>query len=107
MGRVNSLLRELAATFIADEANPSPLITVIAVETTPDLKQATVLVSVFPEAQEHEALTFLKRKGSDLRGFVKQKVNLKDIPFFEFKIDYGERNRQQIDRISNEQKGQA
>lgn len=100
--RVTSLLRELAATFIRHEANTNPLITVTAVEISPDLKQATVLISVFPEAQEEQALIFLKRKGGELRSFVKYEVNLKDIPFFAFAIDYGEKSRQQFEEIAYE-----
>ncbi len=101
--RVTSLLKELAATFIREEANTSPLITVTKVEVTPDLKQARVLVSVFPEAQEADALVFLKRKGGDFRAFVKRKANLKHIPFFDFALDFGEKHRQHIDEIARDQ----
>lgn len=85
--RITSLMRELAATFIRDEANASPLITVTGVTLSPDLRRATILVSVFPETQEAQALAFLKRKGGQFRSFVKQKARLKDIPHFDFSID--------------------
>jgi ribosome-binding factor A len=98
--RITSLLRELAATFIQSEANPQPLITVTGADISSDLKHATVLVSVFPEAQEQDAIVFLKRKGGDFRAFVKQRANLKDIPFFDFAIDYGEKSRQQLDHVA-------
>lgn len=99
--RVTALLEELVATFLRSEANTDPLITVTHVTPTPDLKKATVYVSVFPETRENDALAFLKRKGSDLRGEVKRKANLKHIPFFDFQIDLGEKNRQRIDDIRN------
>lgn len=85
--RLTSILRELAATFVQNEANASPLITVTGVDISPDLCRATVLVSVFPEAKVAEALIFLKRKGSEFRSFVKQKARLKNIPYFGFAID--------------------
>ncbi len=97
--RINSLMQELAATFIRDEANASPLITVTSVDVSPDLKRATIFVSVFPEAQEADALIFLKRKAGAFRSFVKQKARLKDIPHFDFAADYGEKNRQLLDKV--------
>lgn len=85
--RIASLMHELSATFIRTEANAFPLITVTGVELSPDLKRATVLVSVFPDIEQAQALIFLKRKGKVFRLFVKQKARLKDIPFFDFAID--------------------
>ena len=100
--RVTSLLQELVAEFLRAESNTDPLITVTHVEASPNLKHATVFLSVFPEQREEDALIFLKRKGGDLRGFVKRKTSLKYIPFFDFSLDYGEKNRQRIDEIANE-----
>lgn len=105
--RVISLLCELAATFIQNEANASPLITVTNVEMQPDLHRATVLISVFPQTGEAQALIFLKRKGGAFRSFVKQKTRLKDIPFFDFAVDYGEMNCQRVDGIAREQEKSA
>ncbi len=93
-------MQTLAATFIRDEANTSPLITVTGVEMSSDFHTVTVLVSVFPKEQEEQALNFLKRKAGAFRGFVKTQAHLKDIPFFEFAIDYGEANRQLLDEIA-------
>lgn len=86
VNRVTSLMRALAATFIRNEANASPLITVIGVKVSPDLRHVTVLVSVFPETQAAQALLFLKRKGGALRSFVKEKARLKNTPFFDFTV---------------------
>ncbi len=47
-------------------------------------------------------MAFLQRCGSELRGYVKKKSNLKIIPFIEFSIDYGERHRQHIDDIARD-----
>lgn len=93
-GRLASLLIELAATFIRNEANTSPLITVTGADMSADTHRATILVSVFPETQGADALTFLKRKRSDFRDFVKSESRLKHIPTFDFEIDYAEKHRQ-------------
>lgn len=97
--RLISLFRELAAQFISEEANPSPLITVTGARVSSDLGHSTIFVTVFPEHEEVTALNFLKRKGSEFRGFVKKKGNLKVIPFFDFSLDIGEKNRQHLESL--------
>ena len=71
--RVTSLLQGLVAEFLRSEANPDPLITVTHVNVAPDMKKATVFISVLPSDREDDALIFLKRKGKDVRNFVKKK----------------------------------
>jgi len=100
--RITSLFRELAAAFIRSEANTPPLITVTNVTVSKDFSHATIFVTVYPETDEAHVLGFLKRKGGDFRGYVKQKGHLKIIPFFDFKIDVGEKNRQHLDTLTNE-----
>lgn len=97
--RVVLLLQELAATFIQQEANTDPLITVTSANASPDFKNVTIFITTIPDGKEEDALIFLKRSGRELRGFIKNKTNLKVIPHIDFAIDYGERHRQHIDGI--------
>ncbi len=105
--RVESLIRELVAAFIQQEANADPLITVTHVTTSPDYRRITVYFTTIPDGREEDALAFLKRSGGDIRGFIKKRSNLKIIPFIEFSVDYGERHRQHIDEIAKEIEGKA
>ncbi len=100
--RVESLIRELVAAFIQQEANADPLITVTHVTTSPDYRRITVYFTTIPDGREEDALNFLKRSGGDIRGFIKKRSNLKIIPFIEFSVDYGERHRQHIDEIAKQ-----
>lgn len=100
--RVESLIRELVAAFIQQEANTDPLITVTHVTSSPDYRRMTVFFTTIPEGKEENAVAFLKRTGGELRSYVKKKSNLKIIPFLEFSVDYGERHRQNIDEIARE-----
>jgi len=100
--RVKSLLLELVANFVQNEANPDPLITITQVSTSPDYRQATVYFTTIPEGKEQDALIFLKRNASEMRHQVKKRSDLKIIPHFEFSIDVGERHRQHIDDIARE-----
>ncbi|MEX0917784.1 MAG: ribosome-binding factor A [Candidatus Paceibacterota bacterium] len=100
--RVTSLIHELAATFIRNEANHDPLITITRVTTASDYKRVTIFFTTIPDSKEEDALIFLKRYGSELRRYIKQKSNLKIIPHLDFAIDYGERHRQHIDEIARD-----
>ncbi len=97
--RLVSLYRELAAAYIAEEAIAPPLITVTGARVSSDLGHTTIFVTVYPERDEEQALNFLKRKGSEFRGYVKQKGHLKVIPFFDFVPDVGEKNRRHLDSL--------
>jgi ribosome-binding factor A len=100
--RVRSLLTELIASFIQEEASPNPLITVTNVTTSPDYRKVTAFITTIPDGGEEHALIFLKRKAKYLRTHIKKKSNLKIIPHIDFQIDYGERHRQHIDEIAKE-----
>lgn len=97
--RIRSVLTETVASFIRDEANTNPLITVTRLDVAPNYRNVTVYFTTIPEGREQDALIFLKRKGGDLRGYVMKHSHTKIVPFFTFEIDYGERNRQLIDTI--------
>lgn len=100
--RAASLLKEVVAKFIQIEANTNPMITVTHVTVSPDYRRVTVYVTTIPDGRESDALIFLKRSASEMRGYVKKKTNLKIIPHLEFAYDYGEKHRQHIDEIANE-----
>lgn len=99
--RVKSLLMELVASFIRLEANPNPLITVTNLTISPDYRYVTVYITTIPDGGEQDALIFLKRKASDMRGHIKKHAHLKIIPHLTFEVDYGERHRQHIDEIAH------
>lgn len=87
----------LAGVFFARESNSESLITVTRADISPDLKNATIYLSVLPESAEEKALHFAKRERSALRDFIKSKTVVNQIPTFEVVIDYGEKNRQRVD----------
>ncbi len=100
--RAASLIKEIVAKFIQQEANTNPMITVTHVTVSPDYRRVTVYVTTIPDGRESDALVFLKRSAGEMRGFVKKKSNLKIIPHLEFAYDYGEKHRQHIDEIARE-----
>jgi ribosome-binding factor A len=95
-------LLELAAKYIAREAGRSTLITPTRTDMSPDRKNATIYVSVFPDGEDKHALEFLTRHRDDFREYLKHHGRFSALPFVKFEIDYGERNRQRLDELSNE-----
>lgn len=97
--KVGNLLKEHVATFVLFEANTNPLITITRVDVSPDLKRAIVFFTTIPDGKEADALIFLKRSGSHVRKYIKEKARMKRIPHFDFMVDAGERHRQNIDEV--------
>ena len=97
--KVANQIKELAAEYLSREDNRTSLITVISCNTSPDLKKATIFITVLPNSKEHDALDFTKRKRPEIRDYLKKKMNLKTIPFLDVRIDEGEKNRQKIDEL--------
>lgn len=92
-------LRAIAQDFFQRESSGASLITVTDAEVSPDLSNAKILITVFPENKEQAALDFAKRMRTDLRTAIKKKLQIRTIPFVEVDIDYGEKNRQHIDSL--------
>lgn len=100
--KIAQLVKELSATFLGKENNKTSLITVTSCNASPDLKKATIYITVLPESKEAAALGFVKRQRGDLREFLKSQMHSKVIPFIDIEIDKGEKNRQKIDELLRE-----
>lgn len=92
-------IKELAAVFLGRENNRTSLLTVTSATCSPDLKRATIFITVFPGSKEQSALQFAKRRRKEFREFLKKNMTIKIIPFIDFAIDLGEKNRQKIDEL--------
>jgi Ribosome-binding factor A len=98
--KAESLIVELAAKYIAREAGRSTLITPLRADISPDRKNATIYVSVFPDADSDHALAFLKRHKDLFRNSLKRTTRLAILPYITFELDYGEKNRQHLEEIT-------
>jgi len=102
--KIEKLIKNAAADFMQRESNGTSLLTITDVRLSKDEKYANILFTVLPEDKQDAALDFTKRKRSEFREYVKEKVKLMRIPTFDFQIDLGEKHRQKIDEISRESK---
>lgn len=100
--KVANLIKEQAAQFLQKENNRTSLLTVTDCTVSPDLKRATVFITVLPEDKENAALSFAKRRIKELREKIGKSLRTKNIPFLDIQIDRGEKNRQRIDELLQE-----
>jgi ribosome-binding factor A len=100
--KVANQIKELGAQFLERENNRTSLLTVTGCTASPDLKRATILITVFPDSKENDVLGFVKRNLGELREFLKKNMPIKIIPFLDVAIDQGEKNRQKIDELLRE-----
>jgi ribosome-binding factor A len=99
-GRTESILAETAALFIERESNAQSLITVTSVSLKNRGAEALIRVSVLPDDAADAALSFLKRKRGVFRQLIKETTRLHRIPFVDFELDIGEKNRQRVDELT-------
>ena len=97
MRRVNELLRRelggLISQRISNEYNA--LVTISSIRTSPDLRQASVFVSIYPYVQQFQTLDKLKQRVMDklrkeriaIQQRIAHNVRLKYIPVLEFRVD--------------------
>jgi ribosome-binding factor A len=97
--KLKEILRELAANFFSRTSNRQSLITVTDVLIMSKGGRAEILITVLPVEMEQKAVEFANRQLTDFRIYVKENSRIARIPFFEVKLDIGEKNRQRIDEI--------
>jgi ribosome-binding factor A len=97
--KLNKELRKVFAEFIERESNKQSLITVTRCDISPDLSKVLVYVSVLPSEKEESVINFLNRRKWHVRDLIKKRMVIRVIPFVDFTIDYGEKNRQHIDQL--------
>lgn len=99
--KLKDLIKETASKFLNIESNRVSMVTVTNVGISNDGKSATVFFTVYPNDKEKAVLDFVKRKRADFRDFAKKNTRVGRIPFFDFEIDGGEKHRQKIDALLN------
>jgi len=82
------LKRELGQIILRELTFSAQLVTISAVDITPDLKQAHVYVSAFgTDAQKRAAVETLDHHRAMLQAEVSKRVTLKHTPHLHFKLD--------------------
>ncbi|MBP7805047.1 MAG: ribosome-binding factor A [Candidatus Pacebacteria bacterium] len=96
-----SITRE-AAMFFEREGNRQALITVTRTVLTKRGNGATLFISVFPPEKEKAAMDFINRNLGELRSALREKIKSRAIPTLRIVPDYGERTRDEINKLLKE-----
>src|SRR5882724_6256866 len=98
--KLKDLIKKVAAEFMQRESNYTSIITITDVAVSDRGQRAIIFFTVLPDSKEKGALGFAKRSRAEFREFFASKARMRALPFFDFEIDMGEKNRQHIDEIS-------
>lgn len=100
MLRVNSTIREVLADEI-ERMNDTrlELVSVTGVDTSPDLREATVYVDVLSEGDREDALRALRGASKRLQSTLGRQVRMKYTPTLVFEIDPGVAGGERIESI--------
>lgn len=90
IGRINEQVQRELSTLIPTVKDPrvSGLISVTAVETTPDLRYAKVFISMLDKGDSKQVIKGLKSAGGYLRHALGQNLNLRYTPELVFEEDH-------------------
>lgn len=97
-------LRKYVSDYITREASRMSLITITRCELSSDGKRALISVSVLPEKAEPIAMDFLKRHQDHIRDSIQTKSRIQRVPWLRFTLDKGEKNRQRVDQLLQDDK---
>lgn len=104
--KVNELLRQEVSQILLKEVNfEDALVTIINVETSSDLKQAKIKVSVIPTEKKEKVLEIIRKNIFDIQQILNKKLCMKNVPKLIFEIDKIEEKAQKIEEILTKNKG--
>ena len=89
-------LAEVLTRELNDPRTEGSLISITRVEVSPDLRHASVFVSVLPEKHRKRVLAALKHASRHLHTQVKKRVALRIVPHLDFRFDTQLRKQQAV-----------
>ncbi len=84
--RVNNLLKEEIGSLFLKEINlPNCLTTITRVDSSPNLQQAKIYVSVMPEEKQEEVFKILNNSIYNIQQELNKRLNMRPVPKIMFK----------------------
>lgn len=103
--RTRSLLKRLAAQFIARNISLAGVMTTVTrVEIASNINTATIFLSIWPREKEKEMMSLLSAARKDFWAYLSRNLKMKRMPSFRFEIDEGEKARVRIEEILQKEK---
>lgn len=97
-------LQEVLGQGLSDPRADGTMFTVTEIQLSRDLRNATVMVSIFPEAKQELAMHAIRAAGRFIRREAGEKMSLSQLPELAFKLDLRLKQQAEVMRAINEAK---
>lgn len=99
--KINEHIRHIIAEILSKSISfkAGVLVTVSKTDTSPDLRNSRVFISVFPATEGHYVLTTLKKEMYILQQALNRKLHMNPIPRIHFSLDTTEEEAQKVEDI--------
>lgn len=104
--KVNALIKnELGKIFLRDVDFPQGvLVTITHVDSSPNLREAKIYVSVMPDEKIDKVFEILNRRIYDIQQVLNRRLNMRPIPRIEFKKEEKTKKAAQVEELLEELK---
>ena len=102
--QINELTKQELGSIILKEVEfpKDTLVTITRVQTSANLIQAKIYISVMPESQISKVLQILNNQIFDLQQIINKRLEMRPIPKIEFKEDKETRKAEKIEKLLEE-----
>lgn len=104
LAQINELIQRELSQIISREIDFAEgiLVTIVGVETSPDLEKAKIWLSIFPIQKSKEVIKFLNKKIGYLQGLLNRRLVMRPLPRIKFLIDKTEAKAAEIENLLNQ-----
>ena len=101
--RINSLLKKEVSYILQREAeiDKNILITISEIQTSPNLIEARVYVSIIPEEKEKESFKALEKNIFHIQKAINKRLKIRPVPKIKFVLDHSIKEAGDIEEILN------
>lgn len=101
IARINELLKEELSKIIIQEVDidSGTLITITKVDTSRDLRYATILISILPDIKSGSTLKILTKQIYKIQQLLNEKLSMKPVPRIKFVLDSGGKHYSELEKI--------
>ncbi len=98
--KVNELLRQEVSNLLLKEVDFGDIfVTITNVDTSPNLQQSKIKISIFPTEKSKEVLNEIKKNIFHIQKALNKKLYMRPVPKLIFEIDKAEERAQRIEEI--------
>lgn len=101
--RINELIKhEINQLLLREIEFDDALVTIIDVETSPDLKYAKIKIIIYPESQNAEVFEKLEKNIYFIQQGLNKRLKMKWVPKIKFELDKIESHAQEVEKVLQE-----